>query len=69
MSRKYRKGAKLMKTLIYIEETVHRRLKYLGLDENLSMSEIIRRSVDEYLTKHYGRRRSSSHRKGGGRNA
>ena len=50
--------------LIHIDESVHRRLKYLGVDERLSMSEIIRRAVDEYLTKHYGRRR-----KGGGRHA
>ncbi len=53
-----------MKTLIYLDETVHRRLKYLALDERLSMAEIIRRAVDKYLSQHYGRRR-----KGGGRNA
>ncbi len=64
MPRIYRKGAKLMKTLIYLDETVHRRLKYLALDERLSMAEIIRRAVDRYLSQHYGRRR-----KGGGRNA
>ncbi len=53
-----------MKTLIYLDETVHRRLKYLALDERLSMAEIIRRAVDEYLIQRYGHRR-----KGGGRNA
>ncbi len=64
MPRIYRKGAKLMKTLIYLDETVHMRLKYLALDERLSMAEIIRRAVDKYLSQRYGRRR-----KGGGRNA
>jgi len=64
MSRIYRKGAKLMKTLIYLDERVHRRLKYLALDERLSMAEIIRRSVDEYLGRHYGGKRKG----GGGRN-
>lgn len=63
MPRIFRKGAKLMKTLIYLEGAVHRRLKYLALDERLSMAEIIRRAIDEYLRRHYGRRR-----KGGGGN-
>ena len=67
----YRKGAKLMKSMLYLEDAVHRRLKYLALDENVSMAELIRRAVDEYLMLHwplpgeekvrYGRKR-----KGGG---
>ena len=65
MPRVYRKGAKLMKTLIYLDESVHRRLKYLALDERLSMAEIIRRAVDEHLGLHYGSKR----KRGGGRNA
>ena len=65
MPRIYRKGVKLMKTLIYLEEVVHRRLKYLALDDRLSMAEIIRRAVDEYLGRHYGSKR----KRGGGRNA
>ena len=65
MPRIYRKGAKLLKTLIYLDETVHRRLKYLALDERLSMAEIIRRAVDEHLKRQYGGRR----KRGGGSNA
>jgi len=53
-----------MKTLIYLDKDVHRRLKYLALDERLSMAEIIRRSVNEYLGRHYGGKRKG----GGGRN-
>ncbi len=64
MPRIYRKGAKFMKTLIYLDKDVHRRLKYLALDERLSSSEIIRRAVDEYLRRHYGGKRE----RGGGRN-
>ncbi len=64
MPRIYRKGAKFMKTLIYLDKDVHRRLKYLALDERLSMAEIIRRSVNEYLGRHYGGKRKG----GGGRN-
>lgn len=62
MSRIYRKGVKLMKSMIYLDEKVHRRLKYMALDERLSMAELIRRAVDEYLVKHPGRSG-----KGGGR--
>ncbi len=64
MSRIYRKGVNLMKMLIYLDERVHRRLKYLALDERLSSSELIRRAVDEYLRRHYGGKRE----RGGGRN-
>ncbi len=53
-----------MKSMLYLEDAVHRRLKYLALDEGVSMAELIRRAVDEYLKRHYGRRR-----KGGGGNA
>ena len=64
MPRIYRKGVRLMKSMLYLEDAVHRRLKYLALDEGVSMAELIRRAVDEYLKRHYGRRR-----KGGGGNA
>jgi ribbon-helix-helix CopG family protein len=46
------KGVKIMKTMIYLEEGTHSRLKHLAVDERLSMSELIRRAVDEYLSKH-----------------
>lgn len=41
-----------MKTMIYLEEEAHLRLKHLAVDEHVSMSELIRRLVDEYLEKH-----------------
>ena len=43
------KGVKIMKTMIYLEEDAHLRLKHLAVDERVSMSELIRRAVDEYL--------------------
>jgi predicted transcriptional regulator len=46
------KGVKIMKTMIYLEEDTHSRLKHLAVDERVSMSELIRRAVDEYLSKH-----------------
>ena len=46
------KGVKIMKTMIYLEENAHLRLKHLAVDERMSMSELIRRAVDEYLEKH-----------------
>jgi len=59
MPRIYRKGVKIMKTMIYLEEDIHDRLKHLAVDERLSMAELIRRAVDEYLKKYP--------KKGGGR--
>ena len=41
-----------MKTMIYLEEDTHLRLKHLAVDKRVSMSELIRRAVDEYLKKH-----------------
>jgi len=38
--------------MIYLEEDVHNRLKHLAVDERLSMAELIRRAVDEYLKKY-----------------
>ncbi|MEE8113448.1 MAG: CopG family transcriptional regulator [Nitrososphaerales archaeon] len=40
-----------MKTMIYLDDKVHTRLKYLALDKRVSMAELIRRAVDEYLKK------------------
>jgi len=40
-----------MKTMIYLDQQVHTRLKYLALDKRVSMAELIRRAVDEYLKK------------------
>lgn len=38
-----------MKTMIYLEENVHNQLKHRAVDERLSMAELIRRAVDEFL--------------------
>ncbi len=62
MPRIYRKGVKIMKTMIYLEEEVHSQLRHLAVDERVSMSELIRRAVDEFLSK-----RGVSKRKGGKR--
>ncbi len=62
MPRIYRKGVKTMKTMIYLEEEAHNQLRHLAVDERVSMSELIRRAVDEYLSK-----RGVSKRKGGKR--
>jgi predicted DNA-binding ribbon-helix-helix protein len=45
------KEAKIMKTMIYLEEKAHTRLRHMAVDERVSMSELIRRAVDEYLKK------------------
>jgi len=51
-----------MKTMIYLEEEIHNQLRHIAVDEQVSMSELIRRAVDEYLSK-----RGVSKRKGGKR--
>ena len=51
MPKSQRKGGEIMKTMIYLDEKVHTRLKYLALDQRVSMAELIRRAVDEYLKK------------------
>jgi len=62
MPRIYRKGVKIMKTMIYLEEETHSQLRHMSVDERVSMSELIRRAVDEFLSK-----RGVSKRKGGKR--
>jgi len=51
MPKSKRKGGEIMKTLIYIDAGVHNRLKHIAVDERVSMAELIRRAVDEYLKK------------------
>ncbi len=51
MPRIYRKGVKTMKTMIYLEEDTHSQLRHMSVDEKVSMSELIRRAVDEFLSK------------------
>jgi len=40
-----------MKTMIYLEEEIHRQLRHMSVDDGISMSELIRRAVDEFLSK------------------
>jgi predicted DNA-binding ribbon-helix-helix protein len=52
MPRIYRKEGTPRKTMIYLEDTVYERLRRLAFDERISMAELIRRAVDEYLKIH-----------------
>jgi Ribbon-helix-helix protein, copG family len=45
------------KTMIYLDEVTHMRLKYLALDERVSMAELIRRAVAEYSKTQPNRKR------------
>jgi predicted transcriptional regulator len=36
-------------TLVYLDEDVRVRLKYLALDQRVSMAELIRQAIDEFL--------------------
>jgi len=51
MPRIYREGVKTTKTMIYLEEEIHDQLRHMSVDERVSMSELIRRAVDEFLSK------------------
>ena len=51
MPRIYREGVKTMKTMIYLEEETHSLLRHMSVDEKVSMSELIRRAVDEFLSR------------------
>jgi predicted DNA-binding protein len=39
----------MQKTMIYLDEDTHTRLKYLALDGRVSMAELIRRAIEHYL--------------------
>ena len=41
-----------MKTMIYLEAEAHNQLRHIAVDERVSMAELIRRAVDEFLKKH-----------------
>jgi predicted transcriptional regulator len=43
------------KTMIYLDEDTHLRLKYMALDERVSMAELIRRAVADYMKRHPGK--------------
>ena len=51
MPRIYRKGVNLMKTMVYLDEKVHERLRVMGFHQRVSMAELIRRAVNEFLKK------------------
>ena len=51
MPKIYRKEGTPRKTMIYLEDAVFERLRHL-FDERVSMAELIRRAVDEFLEKH-----------------
>ena len=46
------KGVNIVKTLIYIDGEAHNRLKHIAVDERVSMTELVRRAVDEFLKKY-----------------
>jgi len=42
----------MQKTMIYLDPEMHERLRYMALDEKVSMAELIRRAVTDYLKAH-----------------
>ena len=40
-----------MKAIIYLDAEVHNQLRHIAVDERVSMSELVRRAVDEFLKK------------------
>ena len=48
-----------MKTMIYLPESVHVKLKHMAVDERSSMAELIRRAIELFL--------KTSASKGGGK--
>jgi hypothetical protein len=52
MPKIYRKEGTPRKTMIYLEEAIYERLRRLAFDERISMAEVIRRALDDYLSKH-----------------
>jgi len=53
------KGEIMKRTMIYLDDDAHLKLKYLALDQRVTMAELIRRAVDQFLRKQEkgGRRR------------
>lgn len=52
MPKPKRKEEGIMRTMIYLEEETHSELRHIAVDERVSMSELIRRAVDEFLKKY-----------------
>lgn len=41
----------MKRTMIYLDDDAHMKLKYLALDRRVTMAELIRRAVDQFLKK------------------
>ena len=52
MPKIYRKEGTPHKTMIYLEDAAFERLRKAAFDERISMAEIIRRALDDYLKKY-----------------
>jgi predicted transcriptional regulator len=46
----------MKRTMIYLDEEAHMKLKYLALDRRVTMAELIRRAVNQFLKKQKGGR-------------
>ena len=49
MPKKVSKEGETMKTMIYLPEAVHTKLKHMAVDERTSMADIIRQAIELYL--------------------
>jgi hypothetical protein len=49
MPKVYRKEGTPRKTMIYLEQEAFESLRKLAFDERVSMAEVIRRALDDYL--------------------
>jgi hypothetical protein len=47
----------MTRTMIYLDKDTHIKLKYLALDQRVTMAELIRRAVDGFLKKQKGGQR------------
>lgn len=52
MPKTKRREERIVKTNIYFEEEQFIRLKHLAVDERTSLTELVRRAVDEFLKKY-----------------
>ena len=42
----------MSRTMIWLDESIHTRLKHLAVDQRVSLAELIRRAVSDLLKKH-----------------
>jgi metal-responsive CopG/Arc/MetJ family transcriptional regulator len=61
MPKPKRKEEEIMRTMIYLDAETHSHLRHIAVDERVSMSELIRRAVDEFLKQYRAKK------KGGGK--